>query len=153
MVARICLEAGGRVATNVLVRELDLVGVPAADGRRLRMPMIADRLPQVAAHVVGTVTNEEVPTGCLGELKDAAAQLDRAGSVLRPDWASLRDGARPPVSSAEPGEWQHEWQFSMLPPQHHFRKTNGAVTCVPSGSGSFAVTLSSWELQPTSNSD
>ena len=27
--------------------------------------MIADRLPQVAAHVVGAVTNEEVPTGCL----------------------------------------------------------------------------------------
>ena len=28
---------GGRVATNVLVRELDLVGVPAADGRRLEV--------------------------------------------------------------------------------------------------------------------
>ena len=26
-------------------------------------PMIADRLPQVTVHVVGAVTNEEVPTG------------------------------------------------------------------------------------------
>ena len=32
---------------------------------------------------------------CLGELKDVAAQLDRAGFVLRPGWAALRDGARP----------------------------------------------------------
>ena len=89
------------------------------------LPMIADRLPQVAAHVVGTVTNEEVPTGCLGELKDAAAQLDRVGFVLRPDWASLRDGARPPVvSSAEPGEWQHGWQYhASSSSEHHFRET------------------------------
>ena len=84
------------------------------------LPMIADRLPQVAAHVVGALTNGEVPTGCLGELKDAAAQLDRAGFMLRPDWAALRDGARPPlVSSAEPGEWQHGWHAS----EHQFRET------------------------------
>ena len=36
-------EAGGRVATNVLVRELDLVGVPAADARRLEV--VVDGLP------------------------------------------------------------------------------------------------------------
>ena len=41
--ARICREAGGRVATNVLVRELDLVGVPAADRRRLEV--VVDGLP------------------------------------------------------------------------------------------------------------
>ena len=51
------------------------------------LPMIADRLPEVAAHVVGAVTNEEVLPSCLGELKDAAAQLDRAGFMLRPSWA------------------------------------------------------------------
>ena len=55
--------------------------------------MIADRLPQVAAHVVGAVTNEEVPTGCLGELKDAAAQLDRAGFVEH-KYAELLQGDR-----------------------------------------------------------
>ena len=89
------------------------------------LPMIADRLRQVAAHVVGAVTNEEVPTGCLGEQKDAAAQLDRAGFVLRPNWATLRDGARPPVvSSAEPGEWQHGWQYhASSASEHHFRET------------------------------
>ena len=43
VVARICREAGGRVATNVLVRELDLVGVPVADGRRLEV--VVDGLP------------------------------------------------------------------------------------------------------------
>ena len=41
--ARICHEAGGRVATNLLVKELDLVGVPAADGRRLEV--VVDGLP------------------------------------------------------------------------------------------------------------
>ena len=99
------------------------------------LPMIADRLPQVAAHVVGAVTNEEVPTGCLGELKDAAAQLDRAGFVVRPDWAALRDGARPPVvSSAEPGGWQHGWQnHASSAFEHHSRET--------------------MVLSPTSNSD
>ena len=43
VVARICYEAGGRVATNLLVRELGLVGVPAADGRRLEV--VVDGLP------------------------------------------------------------------------------------------------------------
>ena len=107
------------------------------------LPMIADRLPQVAGHVVGAVTNEEVPTGCLGELKDAAAQLDRAGFVLRPGWAALRDGARlPVVSSAETGEWQHGWQYhASSASEHHFLENHGAVTCVPSRSGSLAVTL------------
>ena len=47
VVARICREAGGRVATNVLVRELDLVGVPAADGRRLEV--VVDGLPLLQA--------------------------------------------------------------------------------------------------------
>ena len=42
-VARQCREAGGSVATNVLVKELDLVGVPAAHGKRLKV--VFDGLP------------------------------------------------------------------------------------------------------------
>ena len=123
--------------------------------------MIADRLPQVAAHVVGAVSNEEVPTSCLGELKDAAAQLDRAGFMLRPGWAALRDGARPPVvSSAEPGEWQHGWQYhASSGSEHQFRENmvlslraqQIRLTCGHTQDQGPAA--SSWELQPTSNSD
>ena len=41
--ARICREAGGRVTTNVLVRELDLIGIHPADERRLEV--VVDGLP------------------------------------------------------------------------------------------------------------
>ena len=43
--ARICREAGGRVTTNVLLRDLDLafVGAAEADGRRLEI--VVDGLP------------------------------------------------------------------------------------------------------------
>ena len=88
------------------------------------LPMIADRLPQVAAHVVGAVTNEEVPTGCLGEL--------RRSSPVRPGWVraqirlgrSERRSPTPVVSSAELGEWQHGWQYhASSASEHHFRET------------------------------
>ena len=41
--ARICREAGGRVTTNVLVRNLDLVGPDIADNRRPEV--VADGVP------------------------------------------------------------------------------------------------------------
>ena len=58
--------------------------------------------------------------------------------MLRPDWAALRDGGRPPVlSCAEPGVATRV----AVPCVFHFRTPfSGAVTCVP-GSGSLAVTL------------
>ena len=43
VVARICREAGGRVSTNVLLRDLDLHAPIAADGRRLEVAV--DGLP------------------------------------------------------------------------------------------------------------
>ena len=51
--------------------------------------------------------------------------LDRSGFVDRPGWHQLRMGARPPlVASAEPGEWQHGWQYHASSPlEHHFRET------------------------------
>ena len=56
---------------------------------------------------------------------NCAPAKERAGFVLRPGWAALRDGARAPVvSSAEPGEWQHGWQYrASSASEHHFRET------------------------------
>ena len=53
MLARICREAGGRVATNVMVRDLDLALPHVVDGRRLQV--VVDGLPlhggpQLAVH-------------------------------------------------------------------------------------------------------
>ena len=43
MLAKICREAGGRVATNVMVRDLDLALPHVVDGRRLEV--VVDGLP------------------------------------------------------------------------------------------------------------
>ena len=125
------------------------------------LPMMADRLPQVAAHVVGAVTNEEVPTDCLGELKDAAAQLDRAGFVLRPGWAALRDGARPllfPAPNLASGNTGGSTMRLPLPNTIfgrpwccHLRAQQIRLTCRHTQDQGPA--LSSWELQPTSSLD
>ena len=59
--ARICREAGGRVSTNVFVRDLDLMGPGVADGRRLEMVALfggsqiaVDATPVSALHSDGT---------------------------------------------------------------------------------------------------
>ena len=59
------------------------------------------------------------------ELQESTRVLDANGFIGRPSWTSLRAGARPPPPTvAEPGEWQHGWQYyasSSL--EHHFRET------------------------------
>ena len=74
------------------------------------LQMVDQRLPEVANRVVNRLADEE-PAGCLGELRGAASQLDRHGFVGRPDWHTLRSGARPEASpNAEPAEWPHGWE-------------------------------------------
>ena len=53
------------------------------------------------------------------------AEFGPWGFLQRPEWAQLRAGARPPlIPSAEPGEWQHGWQYHASSPlEHHFRET------------------------------
>ena len=74
------------------------------------LPMIQGRVPQIAGLVVQLLDQDA--TGCLGELQQATATLDWSGFVGTPNWRSLSAGARPlPVAQAEPGEWQHGWQY------------------------------------------
>ena len=86
--------------------------------------MIHRRLPQIAHSFIHQVENGRAD-GCVGELQNACVTLDRSGFVGRPSWAQLRSGARPPpVERAEPGEWQHGWQYyasSSL--EYHYRET------------------------------
>ena len=87
-------------------------------------PMISARLPSLGEEILEAMTGEQAG-GCIEELVSAAGQLDRGGFLQRPDWLQLRAGARPPVAlDAEPGEWQHGWQFHASSPlEHHFRET------------------------------
>ena len=75
--------------------------------------MIHQRTPAMAELVVEAVCQEERPGArCLGELQDAAAQLEREGFWWRASWEALRGGERPPlIDAGEPGEWPHGWQF------------------------------------------
>ena len=87
------------------------------------LPMIQARLPIMANAVMeGLEGNAQ---GCIGELQESTRVLDASGFIGRPSWTSLRAGARPPPPTvAEPGEWQHGWQYyasSSL--EHHFRET------------------------------
>ena len=88
------------------------------------LPMLQARLPQVTANIVGGLVREAPLKGCLGELQESALSLDHSGFVGRPEWTALRDGVRPHEFVAEPGEWQHGWQyFASSSSETHFRKT------------------------------
>ena len=113
-----------------VARENGLVGFPICrkDGALCILgvldvlPMIADRLPQVVAHVVGAVTNVEVRSSPAG-----------------PGWVHVqtrlgRSKRRSPTSSLASGNTGGAMCLP-LPKEH------GVVACVPSRSGSLAVTL------------
>ena len=70
--------------------------------------MIQQRLPPVAEHVVGSLS-EHAAEDCLRELQEAASELDRDGFVNRLSWSALQGGQHPPFGNS--GEWQHGWQY------------------------------------------
>ena len=54
----------------------------------------------------------------------SAARLDREGSVGGPSWSDLRCPTSPDQQPAEPGEWQHGWQYhASSSSEHHVWKT------------------------------
>ena len=105
--------------------------------------MISERLPSLGDEILEAMTGEQAG-GCIEELVSAAGQLDRGGFLKRPDWLQLRAGARPPAPlDAEPGEWQHGWQFHASSPlEHHFRETVLLARAMPRRpGGAFAFAL------------
>ena len=75
--ARICREAQGRVATNVLVRDLD-IPVPVNDGRRLEV--VVDGLPFFGGAQLAVDTTLVSSLHCDGLHHRGAADVD--GAVL-----------------------------------------------------------------------
>ena len=86
--------------------------------------MIDERLPAVSATIVEHLT-DGAADGCFGALQRTADTLDRAGFVVRPSWQELQRGLRPPSPEhAEPGEWEHGWQYhASSSSEFHFRET------------------------------
>ena len=64
--ARMCLEAGARVATNVLLRDVN-VGLPLADSRRIEV--LANGLPLWQGAEVAVDTTLVCPLTCSGETR------------------------------------------------------------------------------------
>ena len=105
--ARICWEAGGRVATNVFLRDLDLDVHNAGDARRLEV--VADGLPLFGGAQLA------VDTGEMG----LQEQGQREGTVLR--W-QLQDVQKRGVTLNWWGEargrgwlcWLRRWGGTMV---------------------------------------
>ena len=98
------------------------------------LPMVHERLPQVAQNVVDGLEGAPDVGGCIGELRAISLGLDRQGFVGRPTWTLLKLGARPPPADfSEPGEWAHSWQyFASSVTEYHYRKTTVLRQSCPS---------------------
>ena len=83
------------------------------------LKMIGERTPDVAVDVVRQLEEPGPGNGCVGELKQVASLLDRAGFWWRPSWQALREGKRvlgifyPRLSFQE--DVHAVWPFSHLP--------------------------------------
>ena len=115
--ARICREVGGRVATNVFVRDLDLDVHNAGDARRLEV--VADLLPLFGgAQLAVDTTLVSVLRGD-GSARTGAARRDgvtlaaarRAKELRYPELVGRRARARLVVLAVEVGgRWSPETQ-------------------------------------------
>ena len=76
--ARVCREPGGRVTTNIMVRDLDLAEPRAADGRRLEV--VVDGLPLFGGCQLAVDTTVVCALHCDGSPHRGADNLD--GVVL-----------------------------------------------------------------------
>ena len=73
--------------------------------------MLQERVPEAIAIITRELAG--IPQGFLGELHTVCWISDREGFVGKPTWRELLAGARPlPLEAADPGEWQHGWQYT-----------------------------------------
>ena len=52
--------------------------------------MLQERLPIVAQNAVNVLDGDVNVDGCLGEVRQVAAGLDRQGFICRPQWGHFR---------------------------------------------------------------
>ena len=101
-----CREAGGRVATNVLVRDMDLAAPDLMDSRRLEV--VVDGLPLFGGQLA-VDTTLVCALHCDGSPHGAAADAD--GVVLQS--ADAKNAHTPSWSAHVPaqGWWCSRWKW------------------------------------------
>ena len=113
--ARVCREAGARVTTNVMVRDLDLEAMNMQDGRRLGV--VADGLPLHGGAQLATDTTIVSALRCDGTPHICAANVDglRLAAARRrkerayPEFVAPRSHCRLVVLATEVGgRWSTE---------------------------------------------
>ena len=106
--AKICREAGARVTTNVMVRDLDLATPQQAlDGRRLEV--VADGLPLFGGVQLAIDTTLVSPVRADGTARRGAAQHDGVARRTYPELVGPRSRARLVVLAREVGgRWSGE---------------------------------------------
>ena len=108
--ARICREAGGRVTTNVMVRDLDLAGPHVADTRRLEI--VVDGLPLFGGGPVGHRHHDCEHTPC--QRRSAKCPCGR-GSFVRSSTTEGKDLPRTHWSSrARSGSKRGDFGGSLI---------------------------------------
>ena len=112
--AGMCREAGGRVATNVIVCDLDIAAPDPRDGRRLEI--VVDRLPLFGGVQVAVDTTLVSPLHCDGSPTPGAGDTDGAALIRArrrkertyPELVQPRARARLVVLAGEGGRWSAE---------------------------------------------
>ena len=113
--ARVCREAGARVTTNVMVRDLVLLPMDCVGARRLEV--VADGLPLFRAHVdldttlVSPLRRDGTPHArCAGEDGAALRKARRRKERAYPELSGEHGRARLVVLASVGGRWSVETQ-------------------------------------------
>ena len=116
------------------------------------MPMLQERVSVATAIITRELAG--ILQDCLGELHTACGIFDREGFVGKPTWEELLAGARPlPPGAADPGEWQHGWQYYASSKSEQFlgERSTCPVTCQRSGPLAIPLKTRSWSSVPRSS--
>ena len=97
VVARICREAGGRVTTNVLVPNVDLVGPSVEDNRRLEV--VADGLPLFGGAQLA------IDTTVVSALHADGTARRRGNAGPTPSWLGCTEGR---------ASWSSLWKLEVV---------------------------------------
>ena len=100
-VARVCREAGGRVTTNVMIRDSDLTQPGVADARRLKV--VADGLPLFggAQLAVGALRSDGTADGWMLVIERNGPIPSWQDTTAGPAWLCWLSSRRQVVTGAE----------------------------------------------------
>ena len=86
--ARVCREAGGTAATNVMIRDLDLAEFAGVDGRRLEV--VVDRLPLFGESQLAIDATLVSALHASGQARRGAVEEDGAVLTIARRWKERR---------------------------------------------------------------